>query len=99
MCRRLSSSRPGDHMTQTVAIRPPSRRLPAPPDTPPNLNRPDAECLAAHAALYERAHRLGVQLTQVGPEEADALRIAATCIRIASHRAFTSRDERSALRD
>ena len=55
------------------------------------------DCFHAHRDLAAVAQALARRLVVAAAAESEQLRIAATCVSLASHQAFLARDERTAI--
>jgi hypothetical protein len=59
--------------------------------------KPISDCFAAHRALIEAAIELSRRVGRRAEDEADLMRLGATCVRIASERALAARSDQEAI--
>jgi hypothetical protein len=59
---------------------------------------PLADCYSVHQSLVERAMSLSLRLARERADEADLLRLGATCVRIGAQQALEAREPRQAIK-
>jgi hypothetical protein len=62
------------------------------------MTAPTVNCFAAHRALVDRAALMARHLASSSEDEADLLRLGATCVQIAAEQAVGARNDHEAIR-
>ncbi len=60
--------------------------------------QPLAECYSLHLTLVDKATWLSMHLARERADDADLLRLGATCVRIGAQQALATRDPREAIK-